>query len=52
LPKGFEIVVPKAPAAKEISLHFIVAENSFPEPVEGSAWFAVDIEHVTLEKKS
>jgi len=47
-PNGFEIVVPRAPAGEVISLHFVVAENPYPEPVEDSAWFAVDIDHARL----
>lgn len=49
---GLEIVVPIAPAKVETSLHFVIAENSFPEPVENSAWHAVDIDHCLLTKRS
>jgi len=28
-----------------ITLHFVVAINIYPEPVEDSAWFAVDVPH-------
>jgi len=35
----------KALHPKEISVHFIIAENPTPEPEECSSWFAVDCEH-------
>jgi hypothetical protein len=36
------------PPCHEITLHFIIAENLFPEPAADSAWFAVDIPHRAL----
>jgi hypothetical protein len=42
---GFEIVLPLVPACRITSLHFIVASNSYPEPVDCSAWYAVDVPH-------
>ena len=33
---------------KQPSFHFIIAENDDPEPVEASAWFAVDQNHESL----
>jgi hypothetical protein len=36
---------------KNPSFHFIIAENEDPEPVEPSAWFAVDQAHVFLLSK-
>ena len=35
-------------ANKELSLHFVVAWNPAPEPVEASCWFAVDVPHKKL----
>jgi hypothetical protein len=40
---------------KELSLHFIIAWNSLPEPVECSCWYAVDVPHekiLLLHRKS
>ncbi|MEM7173354.1 MAG: hypothetical protein AAF530_24535 [Pseudomonadota bacterium] len=31
-----------------LSLHFVLAENPYPEPVDASAWFAVDCPHKLL----
>ena len=42
---GFEIVLPQVPAHQITSLHFIVASNHYPEPVDCSAWYAVDVPH-------
>ncbi len=36
---------------KNPSFHFIIAENDDPEPVEASAWFAVDQAHDFLLSK-
>ena len=33
------------PSNQDLSLHFVVAENPDPEPVDASAWFAVDCPH-------
>jgi hypothetical protein len=52
LPNGFEIVIPRVPMGEEVSLHFVIAENPFPEPAENSAWYAVDIDHRALTNKS
>ena len=30
---------------KELSLHFVIAWNSLPEPVDCSCWYAVDVPH-------
>jgi hypothetical protein len=38
----------RIPAGVRIGLHYIVAENSNPEPLECSAWYAVDILHDQL----
>jgi len=43
--EGFEIVLPLVPACRITSLHFIVASNHYPEPVDCSAWYAVDVPH-------
>lgn len=42
---GFEIVLSRVPARQMTSLHFIVASNHYPEPVDCSAWYAVDVPH-------
>lgn len=42
---GFEILLPQVPANQLTSLHFVVACNHYPEPVECSAWYAVDVPH-------
>ena len=42
---GFEIVLPRVPAHQITSLHFIVASNHHPEPVDCSAWYAIDVPH-------
>lgn len=46
--QGLEIRLQRVPSGCETSLHFVVAVNSWPEPVECSAWFAVDIAHERL----
>lgn len=33
---------------EQYSFHFLVAENPLPEPVDGSAWFAVDQSHESI----
>jgi hypothetical protein len=30
---------------KELSLHFVIAWNSLPEPTDCSCWYAVDVPH-------
>ncbi|MCB1636894.1 MAG: hypothetical protein KDI51_20060 [Xanthomonadales bacterium] len=45
---GLEVRLQCVPSGRETSLHFVVAVNSWPEPVECSAWFAVDIAHEEL----
>jgi hypothetical protein len=47
-PDGLEVALPNVPAGQLTSLHFIVAVNALPEPVECSAWFAVDVPHGQL----
>ncbi|MCY1535477.1 hypothetical protein D9M68_708840 [compost metagenome] len=42
---GFEVVLPRVPANRITSLHFIVASNRYPERVDCSAWYAVDVPH-------
>lgn len=43
-----ELTVASIPRSPQMSLHFVVAENPWPEPVEASSWFAVDVPHVDL----
>lgn len=38
------------PAGVTVTLHYVIAENSKPEPVECSAWYAVDVPHDQLLK--
>lgn len=33
------------PTGESLSFHFVIAENPDPEPVEASAWYAVDCAH-------
>lgn len=47
-PQKLEIRIPPIPAPAAFGLHFILAENTSPEPVDSSAWFAVDIPHKHL----
>ena len=47
-PNSMAITLKKVPKGVAISLHFVVAENTYPEPVECSAWFAVDMSHKSL----
>ena len=42
---GLTIEVPYVEADNTITLHYIVAENPLPEPVDASTWYAVDIDH-------
>ena len=45
---SFSIQIIEVPAAIKLSLHFIVAWNSLPEPQNCSCWFAVNQLHETL----
>lgn len=45
---AMEIQLDFVPPNQTLSLHYIIAENSYPEPVECSAWFAVDVTHSKL----
>lgn len=47
-PSKLEVRLPPVPGLGTFGLHFIVAENTSPEPAESSAWFAVDIPHERL----
>ena len=47
-PQGFEVRIPTVPPDLATSLHFVVAMNSWPEPVECSSWYAVDVPHRIL----
>ena len=47
-PQKLELEIPRIPASADFGLHFIIAENTSPEPVDASAWFAVDIPHERL----
>jgi hypothetical protein len=42
---GLQIKVPVIEPGQRISLHFVVACNSLPEPKDSSCWFAVDMNH-------
>ena len=41
-------MIPVVEAGRALTLHFIVAENPCPEPVEWSSWFAVDLDHTAV----
>lgn len=43
-----EIQISCIPANRQVTLHFIIAENRYPEPTPVSAWLAVDIPHREL----
>lgn len=45
---SMEIQLATIPSRREVTLHFIIAENTYPEPGPDSAWFAVDIPHRDL----
>jgi hypothetical protein len=42
---SMEIQLESIPPRQHISLHYIIAENPFPEPSETSAWCAVEMPH-------
>ena len=48
LPHSVSISLSKIPSDSALSLHFVIAENLSPEPVECSTWFAVDVAHEKL----
>ena len=50
-PKRLEIDIGDVTHPKPVSFHFIIAENSLPEPQDASAWFSVDIPHEQVLKK-
>ncbi len=39
------IEIEKYPENRELTLHFIISQNTLPEKVECSCWFAVDVVH-------
>lgn len=45
LTNGFQITIPLINAGQTVSLHYVIASNPFPEPVDCSCWYAVDIPH-------
>jgi hypothetical protein len=42
---GVTIEVPYVEARDTITLHYIVAENPLPQPLEESTWCAVNVKH-------
>lgn len=44
---SLSVRVNKIPQGETLTLHFIVAWNKLPEPVDLSCWFAVDQPHLT-----
>jgi len=42
---GIDIKLEEVAEKNEFSLHFVIAWNTLPEPVELSCWFAVDVPH-------
>lgn len=47
-PNKIVIELDKVEINKAISMHFVVAENPYPEEKECSCWFAIDIPHQQL----
>jgi hypothetical protein len=47
---GFEIHIEKYPKDKELSLHYIVSSNHFPEKKDCSCWYSVDVAHKRVLK--
>lgn len=47
-PQSMTLMIDRLSLSPAASFHFIVAENPHPEPVESSAWFAVDQPHEDL----
>ncbi len=47
-PQSIQVKLPLVPKGAHFGLHFIIAENPSPEPVDASAWFAVEIPHARL----
>ena len=45
---GLNVPLKHIPSGETVGLHYVVAENANPEPVECSAWYAVDIQHERL----
>lgn len=45
---GLNVRLTDIPAGEAVGLHYVVAENAHPEPVECSAWYAVAIQHERL----
>lgn len=46
--ESMEIQLASIPPHRQVTLHFIIAENPYPEAAADSAWFAVDIPHREL----
>jgi len=42
---GLNVPLQCVPAGVTVSLHYVIAENSNPEPAACSSWFAVDVPH-------
>jgi hypothetical protein len=49
-PHRMDVCIPNVPAGFDLTLHFVMAENAWPEPVDASSWYAVDIPHKELLK--
>ncbi len=47
-PNSMTLKLTNLPALYDPSFHYVIAENEEPEPVEASAWFAVDQDHTFL----
>lgn len=47
-PDRMELLLTNVPAEFDLSLHYVLAENPWPEPLDSSAWYAVDILHKDL----
>ncbi|MEO0513766.1 MAG: hypothetical protein AAF086_00540 [Planctomycetota bacterium] len=47
-PQCLQVTLRDIPAGAKFSVHFLIAENFSPEPVDASAWFAVEMPHEKL----
>jgi hypothetical protein len=47
-PHRIEVHTPSMQEDFPVTLHFVVAINPWPEPMESSAWFALDVPHDTV----
>lgn len=48
-PTSLALELENLPVCKNLSFHFVIAENPDPEPVDCSTWFAVDCPHQVIQ---